>query len=314
MSLDADTLTDRRRLKRRLFFWRVAAVVAAVIALVTLLAEGGVYLPRAHIARVTIGGVIVDDRHQNEMLKKLGEDRSVRAVILSIDSPGGTTTGAESLYESVRELAEKKPVVAVLGTVAASGGYIAALSADHIVSRGNTITGSIGVVFQWAQLEKLLSNIGVEVQEVKSSPLKAEPSPFHATNPEALKVTREMLDSSYDWFLRLVAERRKLDEATARTLGDGRVYTGWQAVENGLVDELGGEEEALTWLASEHAVDAKLPVRDWAPAYPDLGMASFTGRALGEAAVAAIDGLTGKTQQAKRLTLDGLTSVWQPDR
>jgi len=314
VSLDADTLTDRRRLKRRLFFWRVAAILAAAIALMTLLAEGGFYLPRAHIARVTIDGVIVDDRHQNEMLKKLGEDRSVRAVILSIDSPGGTTTGAESLYESVRELAEKKPVVAVLGTVAASGGYIAALSADHIVSRGNTITGSIGVVFQWAQLEKLLGNIGVEVQEVKSSPLKAEPSPFQATNPEALKVTREMIDSSYDWFLRLVAERRKLDDATARTLGDGRVYTGWQAVRKGLVDELGAEEEAIAWLSREHAIDAKLPVRDWTPAYPDLGMASFTGRALGEAAVTAIDGLTGKTQQAKRLTLDGLTSVWQPDR
>ncbi|ABS61771.1 signal peptide peptidase SppA, 36K type [Parvibaculum lavamentivorans DS-1] len=314
MPLDADAITDRRRLKRRLFFWRAGAIVAVALALLVLAAESGIYLPRAHIARVTIDGVIVHDRYQNEMFKKLAEDSSVRGVILSIDSPGGTTTGAEALYEAVRELAEKKPVVAVLGTVAASGGYIAALSADHIVSRGNTITGSIGVVFQWAQLEKLLGNIGVEVREVKSSPLKAEPSPFHTTNPEALKVTRELIDSSYDWFLRLVTIRRGLDEATARMVGDGRVYTGWQAVENGLVDELGGEDEAIAWLAKEHKIDASLPVRDRTPAYPDLGMASFTGKALGEAAVTAIDGLTGKTQQTKRLTLDGLTSVWQPDR
>ncbi|MEQ8268595.1 MAG: signal peptide peptidase SppA [Parvibaculum sp.] len=313
MSLDADTLTDRRRLKRRLFFWRAGAIAAAALAFFALLAEGGFRFPHAQIARVTINGIILDDRPQQEMLEKLGEDDNIKAVILSIDSPGGTTTGAEALYESVRKLSEKKPVVAVLGTVAASGGYIAALSADHIVARGNTITGSIGVIFQWAELEELLGNIGVEMREVKSSALKGEPSPFHETNPEAIKVTREMIDTSYDWFLRLVADRREMDEATARKLGDGRVYTGWQAVENGLVDTLGGEEQAIAWLASEHGISETLPVEDWVPVYPaELGLAGFAGRAMGEAAVTAIDGLTGKTQQAKRLTLDGLTSVWQP--
>lgn len=315
MSLDADTLTDRRRLKRRLFLWRAGAIAAAALAFFVLLADGGFRLPRAQIARVTISGIILDDRPQQEMLEKLGEDDNIKAVILSIDSPGGTTTGAEALYESVRKLSEKKPVVAVLGTVAASGGYIAAISADHIVARGNTITGSIGVIFQWAELEELLGNIGVEMREVKSSALKGEPSPFHAANPEAIKVTREMIDTSYDWFLRLVADRRKMDTATARKLGDGRVYTGWQAVENGLVDALGGEEQAIAWLASEHGISDTLPVEDWTPVYPaDLGWSGFAGRAMGEAAVTAIDGLTGKMQQAKRLTLDGLTSVWQPHR
>lgn len=315
MSLDADTLTDRRRLKRRLFLWRAGAIAAAAIALFAFLAEGGFRLPRAQIARVTIDGIIVDDRRQHEMLEKIAEDDNVKAVILSIDSPGGTTTGAEALYEAVRKLSEEKPVVAVLGTVAASGGYIAAISADHIVARGNTITGSIGVIFQWTQLEELLSNIGVEMKEVKSSPLKAEPSPFHEADPEAIKVTKEMIDSSYDWFLRLVAERRKMDDTASRTLGDGRVYTGWQAVENGLVDELGGEERAIAWLASEHGINEELPVEDWAPVYPaELGLAGFTGRALGEAAVTAIDGLAEKTLQTKRLTLDGLTSLWQPHR
>jgi protease-4 len=314
LSLDADTLADRRRLKRRLFFWRAGAVVAVLVALIVVLAESGLSFNRTHIARVTIGGVIVDDRYQQDMLERIGEDDSVKAVILSIDSPGGTTTGAEALYESVRDLSEKKPVVAVLGTVAASGGYIAAISADHIVARGNTITGSIGVLFQWTQLEELLDNIGVQMREVKSSPLKAEPSPFHKADPRSIKVTQELIDSSYDWFLRLVAERRKMDEATARRVGDGRIYTGWQAVENGLVDELGGEEAAIAWLAETHEVDEDLPVTDWVPAYPELGFAGFVGQALGEAAVVAADGLTGKTQQTKRLTLDGLTSLWQPDR
>lgn len=314
MSLDADTLADRRRLKRRLFLWRAGAVLALVLALIVVTADRGVSFRQAHIARVTIGGIIVDDRYQQDMLEKIAADRNVKAVILSIDSPGGTTTGAEALYESVRALAEEKPVVAVLGTVAASGGYIAALSADHIVARGNTITGSIGVLFQWAQLEELLGNIGVEMKEVKSAPLKAEPSSFHKADPRAIKAMQEMVDASYDWFLRLVSERRGMDEAAARQIGDGRIFTGWQAVENGLVDALGGEEAAIAWLESERDIAADLPVTDWQPDYPGSGFAGLLGRAAGEAALVTIDGLSGKTQQAKRLTLDGLTSLWQPDR
>ncbi|MEX0838466.1 MAG: signal peptide peptidase SppA [Parvibaculum sp.] len=313
MSLDADTLTDRRRLKRRLFFWRAGAILAAAVALVVLVSEGG-WPGRSHIARVEIGGIVIDDRIQREMLEKIAEDSSVKAVILAIDSPGGTTTGAEALYESIRQVADEKPVVAVLGTVAASGGYIVAMSADRIVARGNTITGSIGVIFQWAQLEDLLKHIGIEMRDVKSAPLKAEPNPFSRPSPEALRVTKELVDSSYDWFLRLVAERRGMDAATARRLGDGRVFTGWQAVENGLVDEIGSEEQAIAWLAEEHGLDARLPVQTWEPAYPGLGVAGFVGQTLGEAIIVAGEVVAGKTQQTKRLTLDGLTSVWQPDR
>ena len=314
MSLDADTLADRRRLKRRLFFWRAGAVLALAVALIVLTADRGISFGEAHIARVTIGGIIVDDRYQLDMLEKIAADSSVKAVTLSIDSPGGTTTGAEALYEEVRELAQEKPVVAVLGTVAASGGYIAAISADHIVARGNTITGSIGVLFQWTQLEELLGNIGVEMKEVKSAPLKSEPSPFRKADPRAIKATQDMVDASYGWFIGLVSERRGMDEAAARTVGDGRVFTGWQAVENGLVDALGGEDAAIDWLSSEHGIDAELPVNDWLPSYPGSGFSGFLGRAAGEAALVTIDGLSGKTQQTKRLTLDGLTSLWQPDR
>ena len=314
MSLDADTLADRRRLKRRLVLWRAGAVLALAVALIVVTAERSVSFKQSHIARVAITGIIVDDRFQQDMLERIADDSSAKAVILSIDRPGGTTTGAEALYEAVRALAEKKPVVAVLGTVAASGGYIAAISADHIVARGNTITGSIGVLFQWTRLEELLGNIGVEMKEVKSAPLKAEPSPFHKADPRAVKAMQDMVDSSYVWFLQLVSDRRGMDEAAARRVGDGRVYTGWQAVENGLVDALGGEEAAIAWLASEHGIDAALPVTDWEPQYPEAGFAGFLGRAAGEAALVTIDGLSGKTQQAKRLTLDGLTSLWQPDR
>jgi protease-4 len=314
LSFDADVLADRRRLKRRLFLWRsgaIAAVAAALIALMASSSEHGFH--RTQIARVEINGIITDDRPMQELLEHLRDDPAIKAVILSIDSPGGTTTGSEALYESVRKVSEKKPVVAVLGTLAASGGYIAALSADHVVARGNTLTGSIGVLFQWAQLSGLMEKIGVDMQSVKSAPLKAEPDPFHKPSPEALGVTRDLIASSYDWFLGLVAERRKLDPATARKLGDGRVYTGFQAVKNGLVDEIGGEEQALAWLAKAHGVNSRLPVETWEPKRPEEGFGFFGAKAMGEAFASGIVALAGKTLQTKTLTLDGLTSVWQAE-
>jgi protease-4 len=312
LSFDADALADRRRLKRRLIFWRSGAVIAVAIALIALAAKSSSF-HRAQIARVEVNGLITDDREMQELLQDLRDDPAIKAVILSIDSPGGTTTGSEALYESVRKVSEKKPVVAVLGTVAASGGYIAALSADHVVARGNTLTGSIGVLFQWAQLSGLMEKIGIDVQSVKSAPLKAEPDPFHKPSPEALAVTRDLIASSYDWFLGLVAERRGLDPAVARKLGDGRVYTGFQAVKNGLVDEIGGEEQALAWLSKEHKLSPALPVETWEPKRPEDGFGLFGAKAMGEAFASGIAALAGKTLQTKTLTLDGLTSVWQAE-
>ena len=314
VSLDADALADRRRLKRRLFFWRSGAILVAAAALFVLASREGTAPHRDQIARIDVSGIIVDDRDMQKLLEDLGETSRVKAVILSIDSPGGTTTGAEAFYEATRKLAGKKPVVAVLGTVAASGGYIAAISADHIVARGNTLTGSIGVLFQWTQFSGLMEKVGVEMREIKSAPLKAEPNPFHAPSPEAIAATKSLIDSSYDWFLDLVKERRGFDEATAHKLGDGRVYTGWQAVDNGLVDQLGGEEQALAWLAREKKISKNLPVYDWQPRRPTDGFAGLTGRFMGSALSSAFESVTGKTLEAKRLTLDGLVSLWHADR
>jgi protease-4 len=308
-----DALADRRHMKRRLTMWRIAAVVAVGLALLAFSAQNKSSFRLAQIARVEINGLILDDKPIQDMLEKLRDDNSVKAVILSINSPGGTTTGSEALYESVRHIAEKKPVVAVLGTVAASGGYIAAISADHVVARGNTLTGSIGVLFQWTQLTGLMEKVGLEVQSVKSAPLKAEPNPYSVPSKQALAATQDLIASSYDWFLGLVVERRKLDMATARKLGDGRVYTGFQAVENGLVDALGGEAEAIKWLEEERKITRELPVVDWEPTRPEDQFAFLSARALGEGFASGIGALAGKTLQAKTLTLDGLTSVWQAD-
>ncbi|MEQ9518443.1 MAG: signal peptide peptidase SppA [Parvibaculum sp.] len=312
MSLDIETIIDRRRLKRRLSLWRVAALIAVGLAIIALLPNSGFSPMGAHVARVTLSGIIVDDRAQQDLLREIGEDENVQALILYIDSPGGTTTGSEALYETVREVAKVKPVVAVLGTVAASGGYIAALSADHIVARGNTITGSIGVLFQLTEVTGLMEKIGVDVDFVRSGPLKAEPNMFGTPSAEALRSTQAMVDASFDWFVGLVVERRKLEEATARILSDGRVYTGWQALENGLIDAIGGEEMARTWLFDEHNIDADLPTEEWV-----VDEDSEFGGLASDAAVGFVglllSGISEKTLSAKGLTLDGLVSVWHPE-
>lgn len=313
MTIDADALADRRQLKRNLTLWRFAAVAALGLALLTFTMRDTPLFHRTQIARVEVTGIITDDRDLQKLLKDLRDDNSVKGVILAINSPGGTTTGAEALYDSVRYLAEKKPVVAVLGTVAASGGYIAALSADHIVARGNTLTGSIGVLFQWTQLSGLMDKVGIEMQEVKSAPLKAEPNPYHKPSPAALAVTRDLIQSSYDWFLNLVSTRRHMDLAEARKLGDGRVYTGFQAVDNGLVDEIGGEAQAVAWLAKTAHISSTLPVVTREPDRPVDQFGLLGARALGEGFATGIASLAGKTLQTKTLTLDGLTSVWQAE-
>lgn len=310
-SLDIETIIDRRRLKRRLSLWRLAALIALGAAIIVILPNTQIGPTGNHVARVTLAGIIVDDRAQQELIREIGEDDNVKALMLYIDSPGGTTTGSEALYETIREVGATKPVVAVLGTVAASGGYIAALSADHIVSRGNTITGSIGVLFQLTRITDLMETIGVDVDFVRSAPLKAQPNMFEEPPRAALRSTQAMVDASYEWFIGLVVERRGLDDETARKLSDGRVYTGWQAQENGLVDAIGGEEVARDWLFDEHDIDRDLPTEEWAVAVA-TDFSSLTGQALARLAMRVVTEIGEKTLSTKGLTLDGLVSVWQP--
>ncbi len=322
MTVNADILADRRRLKRRASLWRFLAVVAVVIVLVaggssSMPLTSGFWFGRDQIARIVISGAIFDDSDQRERLKKIAQDDSVKALILDINSPGGTTTGAEALFASIRQVAARKPVVAVLGTVAASGGYAAALGADYIVARGNTITGSIGVIMQWAEVKDLMAKVGVRMEEIKSSPLKAQPSPFNTASADVRAAIESMVQDSYEWFVDLVADRRPFDKAKARRLADGRVYSGRQAKKLKLVDAIGGEDVAIAWLVKEKNVSSELKVIDWTSSqFDDLDLGAMIAlkiaRSLGLSTVAAALGLNGKQLGAERVRLDGLVSVWHP--
>mgnify|MGYP003649333870 CR=1 FL=1 len=257
----SDTLhsTERRRPKRRLFtFWRVMAVLVVGLLIFNSIRMAP---PRGpHVARLAVTGVIIDDPARDALIARLGADGDVRAVILRIDSPGGTTVGSEALYESLRAL--NKPVVAVMGEAAASGGYIAALAADHLVARGNTLTGSIGVIAQYPQISGLMDKLGVEMRIVRSAPLKAAPSPFAPATEAALAVQRDLIADSYAWFRGLVEDRRGLSGPALDAVSDGRVFTGRLALAAGLIDAIGGEEAAVDWLETTAAIGPGLPVRD----------------------------------------------------
>ena len=322
MTVNADILADRRRLKRRASLWRFLAVVAVVVILVaggssSMPLTSGFWFGRDQIARISISGAIFDNSDQRERLKKITEDNNVKALILDINSPGGTTAGAEALFASIRQVAAKKPVVAVLGTVAASGGYAAALGADYIVARGNTITGSIGVIMQWAEVKDLLGKVGVRMEEIKSSPLKAQPSPFNTASADVRAAIESMVQDSYEWFVDLVADRRPFDKAEARRLADGRVYSGRQAKKLKLVDAIGGEDAAIAWLVKEKNISSELKVIDWTSSqFDDLDLGAMIAlkiaRSLGLSTVTAALGLNGKQLGAERVRLDGLVSVWHP--
>ena len=317
MALDTETVIDRRRLKRRLTAWRIAAVALALVLLGALLmsdkeaAGPAGLLP--HIARVTVSGVITDDRKMQELIEKVGKASQAKAVIIAINSPGGTTTGGEAMYDAIRRLAEKKPVVAVCGTLATSAAYIVALATDRIFVYGNTITGSVGVIFQWAEVTELLHTLGIKVEEVKSGSLKAVPSPFQPTDEQGRQVAQEMVEDAKVWFVDLVGKRRDINPGSVPGLTEGRIYSGRQAVEFKLADEIGDEKSAVTWLTKERNVPSELKVVDWKPKEESSGLFGWLVQSLAGLIGISAEQMAGFAAQiTATLKLDGLVSVWHP--
>ncbi len=315
--IEAETVIERRRLRRRLTAWRLAAVVLAVFLIALLmagnqrLAGSGSFLP--HIARVSVSGLITDDDKMIELLDKVGKSSQVRAVILDINSPGGTTTGGEAMYDAVRRLAEKKPVVAVCGTLATSAAYIVALATDRIFVYGNTITGSVGVIFQWADVSELMRTLGVKVEEVKSGPLKAVPNPFEPTDEKGRALAAEMVQEAKVWFVDLVGKRRDIDPAAVPGLTDGRIYSGRQAVALKLVDEIGDEKAAKRWLQEKRDVTPGLSIVEWKPRAEGGGLLSWLfGSIASSVGISAENILSLFGQVSEGLRLDGLVSLWHP--
>ena len=322
MSLDSDVIVDRRRIRRKLTFWRVMAALIAIgaiviVALAVTPGGRGTLTTAGSIARVNIEGLIRSDQNRVEALERL-ENSHAAAVVVHINSPGGTTAGSEQLYDALTRLKAKKPLVVVVEGLAASGGYITAIAADHIVARQSSLVGSIGVLFQIPNFSELMKTVGVKVEEVKSSPLKAAPNGYEPTSPEARAALESLVKDSYAWFRGLVKERRGMDDAQLEKVADGRVFTGRQALELKLIDQLGDEKTAIAWLVSQKGVKADLPVRDYklSPRFGDLtflrSAAAVTLEAFGLSAIARQIEQSGMAQAVDRFGLDGMLALWHP--
>jgi len=222
-----------------LFFWVLVYVTAGMTGKTSSFPIG------EKVGVVEVTGIITSSKLINERIIRFKEDASIKAVVLRIDSPGGGVGPSQEIYEEIKKLAVVKPVIVSMGSVAASGGYYIAAPAVKILANPGTITGSIGVIMEFTNVKELLDKIGLSNQVVKSGPHKDIGSPIRAMTDADRKILQSMIDDVYLQFITAVAEGRKLDLETVRHLADGRIYSGRQALEAGLVDQLGNLQDAI---------------------------------------------------------------------
>lgn len=266
----SDSLAATAHFRQKASKWKNIALLLAIFSIMLAVKclfgsklSGNVADVGDYIADIKISGIIFEDDFRSEILKKVSEENAVKAVIVRIDSPGGGIVGSEILYNDLRKIAEKKPLVVVMESVAASGGYMAALASDYIVAYNGTLTGSIGVLLESPEVTDLANKIGIKFNTYKSSPLKGSPSPFEKSNATVDKVVAESIDDSYEFFKNLVLSRRgeKLKDGKKSIALDGRAFTGRQALQVGLIDSVGGKDDAIAHLI-ENKINPSLPIRE----------------------------------------------------
>jgi protease-4 len=315
MSLETDLLLDRRRLKRSITLWRCLAVAAVLVAIVVGLARINVLPEGRHVARLSVDGLITDDRKLTEAIDKLADDSNVAALIVAVDSPGGSVAGGESIHDAVARVAAKKPVVTVMAGTAASAGYMISVPAARIFARESTLTGSIGVLLETGEVSGLLGKLGITSDTIVSGPLKDQPGLTHPTSPAGREVMQGIVMDLYDQFVQIVATGRHMDVAAVRKLADGRAYTGRQALGLGLIDQIGDETTARAWLAAEKQVPVGLPARDVRPAETLRDRLLGATGSLGDLVLAELVGkmVGGISDSIARpaVRLDGAWAVWQ---
>lgn len=304
MALDVDLLLDRRRLKRRLVVWRTLAVIAGIVVVLIALRGAGLGWggKAQHIERLTLNGIITEDRKQIDAVRRAATDDSVKAMIVSIDSPGGSVAGGEALYRAIAGVAAKKPVVAVMHGLAASAGYMVSLPANRIFASESTLTGSIGVLLETGEVSGLLGKLGITADALVSGPLKDQPSYTKPLSPAGREVLQGLVMDMYDQFVGMVATSRHMDPDAVRALADGRAYTGRQALKLGLIDAIGDEQDARVWLETAKGLPRHLPVED-------ISTESWTNRMLsGEFSPVLVS--MWKTVVSQSVMLDQPMALW----
>jgi protease-4 len=297
--------------RRKLFLWRILSFLLTISLLYFFFKNPNTNISaKPHIANYVISGLLVDADQILKDLESLEYEDNVRAIIITVDSPGGTTVSAEEIFLKIRSIASKKPIVVVMKNIATSGAYLLSIGADRIFARENTITGSVGVLLQWARIDQGLEKLGVEMKEVKSGKLKAEPDLFGESDEEAIALTQAIVDETYEWFLNLVKERREIREYVIRQISDGRILTGRQALDLNLIDEIGGNREAKSWLINNREINTNLEIQIYEQNKNTNFIELSVAKIMDYFNINSSYGNSLKTNLSL-INIDGLLSIWQ---
>ncbi|WP_342271009.1 signal peptide peptidase SppA [Candidatus Tisiphia endosymbiont of Parasteatoda lunata] len=269
MTITPDYIIERKQNKLKLRLWKLATILMFIVLIVVMIKKFN--LPSSeyvttnsnYIAAVSIEDIIFEDTKRDKRLEKIIDDDKINALIVNVNSPGGTVVGSEKIYNILRKISAKKPVVIVMGTLAASGGYLISLGGDYIISHNGTITGSIGVIFQTLEVTDLAKTVGITFNNFKSGELKAAPNPTEKVTEAVRQAIMSNVQDTYDYFIELVALRRGLAIEEVKKIADGRIYSGRQALKLKLVDAVGSEDDAIKWLQEVKKIDKDLKVKEF---------------------------------------------------
>jgi protease-4 len=262
MAITSDNFIERALLRKKLSYWRIFSVIAIILFLLSLVEKNVHITKENYIARISFNDVIEDDHKLYKLLDDVAKDKSIKAVILEMDTPGGVAVAGETIFNKIMAIKKQKPVVVSMRGVCASAGYMIAIAADRIFAMNGTITGSIGVILQAAEFSKLADKIGVTPITIKSGELKGNPSIAEPITDKSREVLQQMVDEFHLSFVKMVAENRHIDEDKVKIIADGRVYSSNKALELKLIDEIGDEENAIKWLQENKDISADLEVKD----------------------------------------------------
>lgn len=259
---DVDLLIALRSLKSKVTTWRILTISLLFLLIVLFIKKDTITKHSGNwIARVKIEGIITENDYRNSLMRTLRDNKNCSAVIIHVNSPGGSVVGSEIVYNDIKYIAKNKPVIISMGTIAASGGYLLSLASNRIFAYEGTLTGSIGVILNSMEFTNLFDKIGIKPLVVKKPELKAVPSPFEKITPKGLSSLEDVISDTYNYFLSLIEENRHIPRQQLLQIADGRVYTARQALELNLIDQIGDEHDILEWLKKNHQIDQ--PVQDF---------------------------------------------------
>ncbi len=246
-----DYIIDRYKLKNSLNKWKFLALVFLFISIFTIFyhkSDSVSKIKPNYIANIEISGMILQNQEMIKSLNKIENDSNVKAVLVNINSTGGTGVGGESLYRELRRIAKNKPVVASIGEIGASAGYMIALGTDRIFAYDISLVGSIGVMIMNFEINELAKKHGINLELIKSSPLKGIPNYFEKLDNQQKEYVQNLANESNQYFIKLVKNRRNLSEEDLKAVSNGKIFIGTKAMKLKLIDQVGDMNDAIDWL------------------------------------------------------------------